>query len=792
MAKNRKNRQQTQKNVTEARQQKEATQQKFLDRFRKTNDVLPPEAEQPPLSEAVLQIPESQQKAAEQGMAEIEQLSLSLRQMLAKQQELKHNYDELCNQAETQRLMNDQQSRELEQQEQTLAQEARRLEQRQKDQETRLQREFDTLESRTAGLNERSVQLQRLQAEVDNDFASQREVFALELADLRKEQYAVLEVERQQLQDERKALLAPLHDKKRALTEQQRVLDAERELFEQQQDEFQKRQQNLEAWKTAQREQIEQALCRQIAEQDFRLSDLQEYRRQDQQRICELQQRLQQFAEIERQMEEEGVDNLRVALAELRQKNHELRQHLREPDEDDLQQRLDDLETENEQWREKVQDQQQEINQLNHELSTARLGVAEQHKLRKENRVLELHKNTLDSSIDALEQTLDELTARQQGREPFPALSAMDKKYSELAFDLQPVPTLAEFAQQIRNGLTCVYDSNPLYYSERAIRLFIAGLAMSELHIFQGMSGTGKTSLAKAFAKVVGGHCTDIAVQSGWRDKDDLLGHYNAFEKKFYEKEALQALYRAQLPEYEDRLNIILLDEMNLSRPEQYFAEFLSAMEKSAAEDRKVVLVESSQQNAPARFEEGRTLKLPENIWFIGTANHDETTNEFADKTYDRAHVMELERHAEHFEAPQYSPTEYSYQSLKKAFTKAARKHREAVTEILKALSDSTLHLMLEETFAVSWGNRLERHAYRFLPVVIEVGGSMAEGLDHLLATKVFRAGKATGRYDVQESDLNELKDTLLEFWKDQGLAGKPQQSLQLIDRDIRRLGNGG
>ena len=51
---------------------------------------------------------------------------------------------------------------------------------------------------------------------------------------------------------------------------------------------------------------------------------------------------------------------------------------------------------------------------------------------------------------------------------------------------------------------------------------------MSQLHVFQGISGTGKTSLAKAFAKAMGGFCTDIAVQAGWRDRDDLLGHYNA------------------------------------------------------------------------------------------------------------------------------------------------------------------------------------------------------------------------------------------------------------------------
>ncbi|MBK6714586.1 MAG: hypothetical protein IPG57_05695 [Burkholderiales bacterium] len=57
----------------------------------------------------------------------------------------------------------------------------------------------------------------------------------------------------------------------------------------------------------------------------------------------------------------------------------------------------------------------------------------------------------------------------------------------------------------------------------------------------------------------------------------------------------------------------------------------------------------ASVEPAPALLQNGRTLPLPGNVWFVGTANHDETTKDFADKTYDRAHVMELPRHREFF-----------------------------------------------------------------------------------------------------------------------------------------------
>ena len=84
---------------------------------------------------------------------------------------------------------------------------------------------------------------------------------------------------------------------------------------------------------------------------------------------------------------------------------------------------------------------------------------------------------------------------------------------------------------------------------------------------------------------------------------------------------------------------------MNLSRPEQYFAEFLSALEKNDASERLITLMESSMENAPKRLVEGRKIRVPKNVWFIGTANHDETTSELADKTYDRSHIMTLPRH---------------------------------------------------------------------------------------------------------------------------------------------------
>ena len=78
------------------------------------------------------------------------------------------------------------------------------------------------------------------------------------------------------------------------------------------------------------------------------------------------------------------------------------------------------------------------------------------------------------------------------------------------------------------------------------IRCFIASFAASRLIIMQGISGTGKTSLAYAFGKFVQNDACIIPVQPSWRERSDLLGYFNEFTKRFNETELLEKIYEAQ------------------------------------------------------------------------------------------------------------------------------------------------------------------------------------------------------------------------------------------------------
>ena len=115
-----------------------------------------------------------------------------------------------------------------------------------------------------------------------------------------------------------------------------------------------------------------------------------------------------------------------------------------------------------------------------------------------------------------------------------------------------------------------------LFYKEEMVRIFISALASTRLVILQGISGTGKTSLAYAWGKFLKHSSCVASVQPSWRDRTDMFGYFNEFTKKFNETEMLKEMYKAG---YCDEVFTVILDEMNLSRVEYYFAEMLSILE---------------------------------------------------------------------------------------------------------------------------------------------------------------------------------------------------------------------
>lgn len=454
--------------------------------------------------------------------------------------------------------------------------------------------------------------------------------------------------------------------------------------------------------------------------------------------------------------------------------------------------KLRQLEQDREAWEEQKFRMTEENLTLKRSLSLRDIAVTELESLRDHKSVLETRIKLAHQQLEELREDVDKRLASAGHRSPFPACWQMDQD-----IQLQSAPNLSErklelpaFIEELRQRMA--FDSETgkrLFYAARDVRCFVAGLAMSKLHLLQGVSGTGKTSLPLAFARAIGAGSKLIEVQAGWRDRQDLIGHFNAFDHRFQETEFLKALYRAQCPHLQGRPFIIVLDEMNLSHLEQYGADLLSSLEQDAHLQRLHLLPAALDgEEMPKLFLERSALRIPSNVWFIGTANHDETTRDFADKTYDRAHVMELPRGHKPFETKEQPPPEpLSLAALQKAFSSAQSKHAEDSERAFHFIEEQ-LASKLARRFRIGWGNRLKRQLGAFVPVIIASGGTVSEATDHIISTKLLR--KLRDRHDTRIDDVRDLRDELAKAWPT--LAKKnehPERSLEVLDAELLRLG---
>ncbi len=314
--------------------------------------------------------------------------------------------------------------------------------------------------------------------------------------------------------------------------------------------------------------------------------------------------------------------------------------------------------------------------------------------------------------------------AEQNDFDACPAFTELDEKTQiyngELAkrreslFENLTLPNLVRFvvdyARECRLHLS---------YSVEDMATFVAGLGASRLTILQGMSGTGKTSLPKIFAEAVMGNCEIVEVESSWRDKNELMGYYNEFSKCFTPKKFTQCLYKAKLNSTVP--TFIVLDEMNLSRIEYYFSDFLSLMEHE--EDKreikllnlKLYRTKNGKKKSYSALTDGHTIKIPANIWFIGTANRDESTFEISDKVYDRAQTMNFYRRAPkiHSFSEPLSPRFVAYDMITTLFENAK-------TDFTFDAESNAIIQKVEKLlipYNISFGNRILRQMEDFVKI---------------------------------------------------------------------------
>jgi MoxR-like ATPase len=336
--------------------------------------------------------------------------------------------------------------------------------------------------------------------------------------------------------------------------------------------------------------------------------------------------------------------------------------------------------------------------------------------------------------------------------------------------------TLKELVTGFRNYLA---KTQKLYFEETTIRSFIAGLAASRLLILEGLSGTGKSSLARYFSEYIGERSFFEPVQATWRDRTSLLGYYNDFSSSYHETEFLKRLYAATYRPHD--INVMVLDEVNISRIEYYFADFLSILEYPLGEQKLKILELPYGFDAPTHLEEG-ILQIAEPTWFIGTANKDDSTFTITDKVYDRAITISFDERNEPFEvAGEVKKVALSYDHLQDLFAKAEANPALAFSSEDYAKFKGLIDFAYDK-FDLAIGNRILHQIELLVPVYVEAGGKKEEALDFMFDHKVL--SKLEGHYeDYVRSGLLQLEEVITKTYGDKAFMETREHLARLVKK---------
>jgi 5-methylcytosine-specific restriction protein B len=265
--------------------------------------------------------------------------------------------------------------------------------------------------------------------------------------------------------------------------------------------------------------------------------------------------------------------------------------------------------------------------------------------------------------------------------------------------------------------------------NEHLPRAFLAALMAKPFAILTGLSGSGKTQLARALGQWLGPDRYLVQpVRADWTSSEPLLGYEDALrpparggQRAWQVPPTLELLLRAA----DDPTNLYLfvLDEMNLAHVERYFADVLSGIESGEPVLPNLVRSEGVWHLRPGAES---LVPLPSNVLVVGTVNVDETTYQFSPKVLDRAFSFEFRVGSDELRADQL------------AVAAPARATPSNLAAVRQILGDPNWHLNQEEVpgladelvglheelaeIGLEFGHRTFREALRFAAIARACG----------------------------------------------------------------------
>lgn len=278
------------------------------------------------------------------------------------------------------------------------------------------------------------------------------------------------------------------------------------------------------------------------------------------------------------------------------------------------------------------------------------------------------------------------------------------------------------------------------------VRRFISAILAKRFLILTGLAGSGKTKVAQALARWIspdpgwvdnmdfskGKHPSPyyalVPVGADWTGNENIVGYPDGLrETNYVTKPALELIRHALDASNAKVPHVLILDEMNLSHVERYFADLLSAIESGE----EIPLYEGTSRTA-GRSEVPRKLRLPENLFIIGTVNVDETTYMFSPKVLDRANVIEFRVTPDEMAsfladpaAPRLEMLDGRGMAFGKVFVEAAAERTREVPASVRAASEAEMLLFfnLLRGHNAEFGYRTGYEAARFIHFYKQLGG---------------------------------------------------------------------
>jgi energy-coupling factor transporter ATP-binding protein EcfA2 len=304
-------------------------------------------------------------------------------------------------------------------------------------------------------------------------------------------------------------------------------------------------------------------------------------------------------------------------------------------------------------------------------------------------------------------------------------------------------------ADMVKSFCTCCDDPLAgLKIKQPLAHRFASSLLSKRFLILTGLSGSGKTKLAQAFARWITPEpkylnsddpsegknpntCVAlVAVGADWTGNEHILGYPHGLDdKKYVTKQTLDLIIHASKEENNNTPHFLILDEMNLSHVERYFADLLSAIE--------------SDENIRLHFDDGRTegaipkeIKLPPNLFIIGTVNVDETTYMFSPKVLDRANVIEFRMDEGELEKFLVTPVKPNLEKLDgegdsfgAAFVAAASNPTAVAADVETAYrAEMLLFFKVLQAYGCEFGYRVAHEAARFINFYKVLGNHPNDG----------------------------------------------------------------